>query len=140
MSVGLSPERELSNAQLECVGCPLVASCLMWSSSLNPQVLPHTVCAWVETQSLCHFDAETGGKKQETRMDTGRKRWGPLSLSDRCPVPGPSCAHAHACVCLDVCAPEAALPPTGIEVTAVACVTPHLQLASPTQRVAGDLG
>lgn len=87
-----------------------------------------------------HFDAETRGKKQEMRVDTGRKRWGPLSLEDRCPVQGPSCAHAHACVCLDVCTPESALPPTGIEVTAVACVTPHLQLASPTQRVAGDLG
>lgn len=31
------------------------------------------------------------------------------------------------------------LPPTGIEVAAIACVAPHLQLAPSTQRVAGDL-
>lgn len=36
--------------------------------------------------------------------------------------------------------PDAALPPTGIEVTAVAGVASDLQLAPSIQRVAGDLG
>lgn len=65
----------------------------------------------------------------------------------RCPVQGLSCAHARARVCLHAehvptCAqtPDAALPPTGIEVAAVTCVASHLQLAPSIQRVAGNLG
>lgn len=78
------------------------------------------------------------------QVDTGRKEWGPLSLTDRCSVQGLSCACAHTCVCLHsehvYACPDAALPPTGIEVAAVACIAPHLQLAPFIQRVAGDLG
>jgi hypothetical protein len=48
------------------------------------------------------------------------------------------------CVCVCVCVCEwvsgGASPPTGVEVTAITRVAPHLQLAPAIQGVAGNLG
>lgn len=82
------------------------------------------------------------------QVGTGRKKWGPSSSQTDvlCRV-FLVLMHMHVCVymlgmftCVCTQTPNAALPPTGVEVAAVARVAPHLQLASTIQRVAGDLG